>query len=56
VVVDAGTASTWSFGGKALSGPLAGKQLKPVFVLLDYWFDWKAYHQNTTVYTLGTTQ
>src|SRR5262245_54455224 len=47
------TATTWDFNGKAVSGPLAGKQLKKIFALKDYWFDWKIYHPDTTVYTLG---
>jgi hypothetical protein len=48
--VDAETASTWSFAGEALSGPLKGKKLPKVYVLKDYWFDWKAYNPETTVY------
>jgi len=47
------TATTWDFSGKAVSGPLAGKQLKKVFALKDYWFDWKIYNPDTKVYTLG---
>jgi hypothetical protein len=27
--------------------------LKKIFALKDYWFDWKIYHPDTTVYTLG---
>lgn len=49
--VDAETGSTWDFSGKALTGALAGKQLKPIPVLKDYWFDWKLYHPDTSVYT-----
>lgn len=52
-LVDDATASEWSFAGEALSGPLAGKRLEPVFVLLDYWFDWRTYNPKTAVYTLG---
>lgn len=50
---DAETATTWDFTGKAVSGPLAGKQLKKIIALKDYWFDWKIYHPDTKVYTLG---
>ncbi len=50
VLVDAETASTWSFAGEATSGPLAGKKLPKVYVLKDYWFDWKAYNPETSVY------
>jgi len=52
-LVDAETGSEWDFAGRALSGPLNGRQLKPVPVLPDYWFDWKTYHPDTTVYALG---
>ncbi len=52
-LTDAETATTWDFTGKAVSGPLAGKQLKKINVLKDYWFDWKIYHPDTRVYTLG---
>ena len=47
------TATTWDFSGKAVSGQLAGKQLKKIFALKDYWFDWKIYNPETKVYTLG---
>lgn len=52
-LIDAETGSTWNFEGKATSGPLSGRQLKKVFVLEDYWFDWRIYHPDTTIYTLG---
>ncbi len=51
-LVDAETGSVWDFSGKATNGELAGKQLKKVFVLKDYWFDWKTYNPNTLVYRL----
>ena len=52
-LIDAETGSTWNFEGKAINGPLSGRQLKKVFVLEDYWFDWRIYHPDTTIYTLG---
>jgi hypothetical protein len=52
-LVDAETGSEWDFTGKAIAGPLTGKQLKKVAVLNDYWFDWNTYHQNTMIYELG---
>jgi hypothetical protein len=52
-LVDAETGSTWNFEGKATSGPLAGRELKQIFVLEDYWFDWRIYHPATTVYEIG---
>jgi hypothetical protein len=42
--------SEWNFRGCAVSGPAAGKCLEPVPVLKDYWFDWRNYHPNTTIY------
>ena len=52
-LVDAETASEWDFTGKAVGGPLAGRELARVAVLDDYWFDWKTYNPNTQVYLLG---
>jgi uncharacterized protein DUF3179 len=52
VFVDAETGSTWSAAGEAVSGPLQGKKLPKVYVLKDYWFDWRAYNPGTTVYAL----
>jgi uncharacterized protein DUF3179 len=52
-LVDAETGSTWNFEGKAVAGPLAGRELKKVSVLEDYWFDWRIYHPDTAVYEIG---
>ena len=52
-LIDAETSSTWNFEGKAIAGPLAGRQLKKIFVLEDYWFDWRIYHPDTAVYDIG---
>jgi hypothetical protein len=52
-IVDAETASVWDFSGKAVGGALAGKQLKKIAALKDYWFDWKTYHPETQLYTPG---
>ena len=52
-LVDAETGSEWDFSGKAVSGPLAGRQMTKIPVLNDYWFDWKTYNPNTTIYQLG---
>ena len=51
-LVDAETGSTWNFEGKAIAGPLSGRELKKIFVLEDYWFDWRLYHPTTTIYQL----
>jgi hypothetical protein len=52
-LIDAETGSTWNFEGKAIAGPLAGRQLKKLFVLEDYWFDWRIYHPDTSLYDIG---
>ena len=53
LLLDAETVSTWNFEGKAIAGPLAGRQLKKLFVLEDYWFDWRIYHPDTSLYDIG---
>jgi hypothetical protein len=52
-MVDDKTASEWDFWGRCTSGPLSGKSLKKIYVLKDYWFDWKAYNPDTSVYSSG---
>jgi hypothetical protein len=53
MLIDAETASEWDFSGTAVNGPSTGKQLKKIPLLNDYWFDWKTYHRNTSLYQLG---
>lgn len=50
MLVDKETSSEWDFSGRAISGPLAGRQMKKIYVLNDYWFDWKIYNPDTSVY------
>jgi hypothetical protein len=50
VLVDAETASTWEFSGVAVAGPLAGKRLRRIDILTDYWFDWRLYHSASLVH------
>ncbi len=50
-LVDAETASVWDFSGKCVSGPLQGKQLKKIYTLSDYWFDWETYNPQTSIYS-----
>jgi Protein of unknown function (DUF3179) len=50
VFVDAETGSEWDIGGTARSGPLAGRQLRRLPQLTDYWFDWQNYHPTTLIY------
>jgi hypothetical protein len=49
-LLDATTASQWNFQGCAISGPAQGKCLARIPALKDYWFDWRNYHPETTVY------
>lgn len=48
--IDEHTGSEFDFAGRAVTGPLAGRQLTRVPHLSDYWFDWHEYHPGTTVY------
>ena len=52
-LVDAETGSAWDFAGRAVAGPLAGRELTKVKALKEYWFDWKIYQPATAVYDLG---
>lgn len=52
-LIDAETGGVWDFTGKPISGQLPRRQLKPIPILKDYWFDWKIYHPKTAVYLLG---
>jgi len=49
-LLDTATASEWNFQGCAVSGPSQGKCLDRVPALKDYWFDWRNYHPDTTIY------
>jgi hypothetical protein len=50
ILVDTTSASEWNFQGCAISGPSLGKCLERVPALKDYWFDWRNYHPDTTIY------
>jgi hypothetical protein len=49
-LLDTSTASQWNFQGCATSGPAQPKCLDRVVALKDYWFDWRNYNPETTVY------
>ena len=49
-LVDAQTGSEWDFTAKAIKGAYAGQKLKQIYLLNDYWFDWKTYNPETTLY------
>lgn len=48
--MDAQTGSGWNFEGCAVSGKLKGVCLDHIDVIKDYWFDWRNYNPDTTVY------
>jgi hypothetical protein len=50
ILLDTATTSEWNFQGCATSGPSQGKCLDRVPALKDYWFDWRNYHHDTTIY------
>jgi ribosomal protein L12E/L44/L45/RPP1/RPP2 len=50
VLLDTATASEWNFQGCAVSGASQGKCLDRVPALKDYWFDWRNYHPETSIY------
>jgi hypothetical protein len=50
LLIDAETGSEWNFQGCAVSGKYKGRCLEPVTMIKDYWFDWRNYNPNTTVY------
>ena len=49
-LMDAATGSEWNFQGCGVSGKAKGLCLEPVEVLRDYWFDWRKYNPQTTIY------
>jgi len=48
------TGSKWNFQGCAIEGSAKGKCLERLEVTKDYWFDWRNYNPNTTVYGLAS--
>ena len=50
VFMDSTSGGTWNFDGCAVSGSLRGTCLKSVPAINDYWFDWRNYHPQTTIF------
>ncbi len=48
--MDSGTGSEWNFSGCAVTGKRSGSCLRAVSALKDYWFDWRNYHPDTTIF------
>ena len=49
-MMDDATGSRWNFQGCAIDGKAKGTCLESIYLIKDYWFDWRHYHPNTTVY------
>ena len=49
--MDDATGSEWNFQGCATSGRLQGTCLERVDAIKDYWFDWRNYHPDTSIYS-----
>ncbi len=50
LLMDAQSGSEWNFEGCAIAEKLKGVCLDSVNVIKDYWFDWRNYNAETTVY------
>jgi hypothetical protein len=48
--IDSQTGTEWNFDGCPNGGKYAGHCLALVPVLKDYWFDWRNYHPDTTIF------
>jgi hypothetical protein len=42
--------SQWDFRGCAVAGAWLGRCLEPLNAMKDFWFDWRNYHPDTTIY------
>jgi len=50
-ILDDQTGSTWNLLGKAETGPLAGKELRPlVYQAAQFWFSWAVFKPDTLIY------
>jgi len=49
-LVDSEGGGEWNFKGCAITGSRVGKCLPELPAIKDYWFDWRNYHADTTVY------
>ncbi len=49
-MVDTISGSHWNFRGCATEGPMKGACLNPIEIIKDYWFDWREYNPETTVF------
>jgi hypothetical protein len=56
LLIDSATGSSWNFQGCATSGPAQPACLEHINVIKDYWFDWRNYHPQTTVWRQSERQ
>lgn len=49
-MTDQQTSSSWDQFGRAVAGPLTGTRLPPVTAMDSFWFDWAAFHPDTTIW------
>lgn len=49
-IVDAETGSAWNIFGSAVSGDLAGRQLRQINAFPHFWFAWAAFYPDTLLY------
>jgi Protein of unknown function (DUF3179) len=52
-MMDSITATEWNFEGCATGGPMQGACLTPTDMIKDYWFDWREYNPESTVYGIA---
>jgi hypothetical protein len=50
VMMDSASGSSWNFQGCAIEGKAKGTCLESIQLVKDYWFDWRHYNPDTTVY------
>jgi hypothetical protein len=50
LMMDETTGSRWNFQGCAVDGKAKGTCLDRLDIIKDYWFDWKHYNANTSVF------
>jgi len=50
LIMDSATGSTWNFQGCAIEGKARGACLDRIDAIKDYWFDWRHYNPDTTIY------
>jgi thiol-disulfide isomerase/thioredoxin len=53
-ILDEQTGTEWDVLGRGLSGPLAGRGLKPVVSINHFWFSWAAFRPETRIYGTGS--